>query len=331
MQAERLAGSFCCGSHVSLVHVRSRDRTMAGHIALLLTAIACGAAVVRADNATSVVLGQLRPDGIVVPFASCNSSKWSTVSTKYFDRHEDSRWFAFKADGRVDTLRGGEWLETISDPDGDGGTFHGQMTDYDSRDSSGLGRPTVGVVVSEYRSGVPFEIVNEGSDTWRRLMKHLAPEFDRLEAEQVARSGARDAGADVLWWGHPLADEARSSFPAKAQITRVAVDDDAVLFHATVSREYPPPPRDEGCPGNTVFNAWLLERSARVSVIDSQLVIDNCDQKSVDVETPLIALFLEGRTFVVVDDVGYEWGAYQVLEWKNGGLRRVHEYAYHCL
>jgi hypothetical protein len=302
------------------------------HIVLRLTAIAGTAVIARADDATSVVLAQLRPDGIVVPFARFSETQWTAVRRMDPVRREDeSFWFAVR-DGRVDTLRGGEWFDTISDPDGEqDASFRGQITDFCPRDVSGIGRQNVSVVVSDHHGSTAFNVVDEGAEAWRRVMEHVVPEFERQESLQVANSTAREPGSDVLWWGHPVAAKARRKFPTNATIARAVMPNGTILFHAMLSREYPAQPRDEGCPGYTVLNAWLLDVSGQLTVTGNRLMIDNCDQKGITAETPMIALSFDGQVFVVVDEVGYEWGAYQILQWRGNGLQRVHEYAYHCL
>lgn len=303
------------------------------HSAVLLAlAAACG--VGHADESRTLVLAQLRPDGIVVPFARFSEGHWNAVCAEELGRttSEENYWLLLQADGRTDTLNGGDWLDTTSDSDGEqGAACRGQMTDYRPRSVADEVLPTTGIVLSNAQGAALFENLNEGSEMWRHVMVYVAPEFERQESTEVAASIARDPGSKILWWGHPLSGKARRAIPMTAAITRAVSADGTVLFHATASREYPPPPRDEACSGHSVLNTWVRDESGQLSASDGRLAIDNCDQKSMTFETPLISLSVGGRTFVIVDEVGYEWGAYNILEWTGGGFKLSLESAYHCL
>jgi hypothetical protein len=82
-------------------------------IGSLFAALLLIAAAARASSGADLVVAQLRADGIVVPFARFDGDQWSGVSAEDLSHMTDG------SDGRVDTLRGGDWFDTVSDPEVD--------------------------------------------------------------------------------------------------------------------------------------------------------------------------------------------------------------------
>lgn len=207
----------------------------------------------------------------------------------------------------------------------------GQITGFSPRDLTDEAPAAVGIVMSKTCEATPFEAIHERSDPWRRVVGVITTEFERQESLGVAASTAREAGSKILFWGHPISDAARRAIPLVTNVTATEQWDGAMLYHATASKEYPPGPRDESCPGRSTLNTWVREELGRLTCKSSHLGIDNCDGKSTGVDTPLIGFVWSGRTFVVVDERGYEVGTFSISEWTRDGATSVLRFMYHCL
>jgi hypothetical protein len=302
---------------------------------IVSSAIALGVAASQsAFAAEELLMGYLRQDGIVIPFARFDGLDWKALQHEDFHvTEEDGRaWYLVNANGDPSTLRAGIWVDLVWDPSGEAGPpFRGQVTDYCAQNLGGDASFEPRIVLSEPRGARAFEVVRQGSVTWDSAIARVEAEFERQESLGVAIDPSRRTGAPTLAWGHPISENTRRKFATKVAMAEARPPDAPALLQATGTRQYPSPPSDEACPGRSDWTGWARESRGRWDLIDGRLQIENCDAKSTAFQTPLLYLSMEERVFVVVDETGYEWGAYIILEVTESGLKRVFAHMYHCL
>jgi len=280
-----------------------------------------------------LVIAELRDDGIVVPFARYNDTKWTPLPLDSLPKNAPSRntWYIASQDAEPREIHGGLWVDLVEDPSGEAGPrFRGQLTDY-CQQANPVERGSPRFVVSDPRGVSPCEDIPPDSETWRRVLACIRPEFERSESLAVETSGAPRPDTLHLQWGHPVSPKARRTYPLAASVTAVRVVGGSALFHITATRKYPGPSWDEVCDGLSVFDGWVRESGGRPAVLSPHFTIENCDAKGITFSTPMLSLTSGGCTFVLVDETGYEWGAYVILELGSDGPKRVLEYVYHCL
>jgi hypothetical protein len=89
---------------------------------------------------------------------------------------------------------------------------------------------------------------------------------------------------------------------------------------------------DAGCSNYSVSSGWVIQnQQGQLRLIHSLAYLTDCDGKENVTTIPLGTLILDGRTFIIAEELGYESESYVVLELTDSGMHRVLEtYAGGC-
>lgn len=80
------------------------------------------------------------------------------------------------------------------------------------------------------------------------------------------------------------------------------------------------------CEDISLFRGWILTQDkGGLGLLDSQLMLTDCDRKGPSTATPLGIMTLKSQTFLFVSEHGWEDERYVILELDNSGLHRVLE------
>ena len=289
------------------------------------------------------LVGVLRRDGLILPFAAFRGTTWSTpwpmdlqslelpvnveaIPERWWggvvhDGGALPRWTAWLTDGRSApiAISGVQPLRVHCD------------TRMALRSGHRTTEPLPLVPVSPYpkdglavTAGVGVErveIVPATDPAAARLIAMVMRELDRAEDREI--SAAASTG-----WRHPVARRKREELPVKLESWyRKGLPSGLQVSYIEAVRSYPAQPEDNGCGLETLFSGWVLQPAGgaepRVRV---GARMTYCDRVGAMYMLPLGTVQLQGRTFWISQSSGHgaEW--YAVTELDRDRPRVVAEY-----
>lgn len=282
------------------------------------------------NPADSLIVGVLRTDGIVVPYAVYAEEGWSRIdhdSIPLSIIRRDEPWVHVAADGTTMLLQPGSLIRFTS-----GDSWYeswGQVTDYCPR-TIPFGYPVdrFGAVLSEGREIHPM--VRHDSDSVPVAVAALIRErFEALEGEEVRRLSG-DTLTGLLQFGTPIAaDRRQGEVEVEVLFSGGPIDSGGRLHYFAATRRYPsvphPDPRYVPYRPFTRLNGWILARDGKLALIEHDLFVTCCAGMEVTRYQPFALLLLEGRTFVMAELGGWEGSLRTIFELDGSRLVKVLE------
>jgi hypothetical protein len=265
------------------------------------------------------VLGVLRRDGVLLPFASFDGRRWSTPWPA--DLRQElpitlesvpDRWWGRASRPASMTL----WSE---------GTDMGVVafdrpatipimcssrivlrTDYTSKQPLPppfeQPYPKDGLAIS---GSVPLHripAIAPESGEWMATPGVIRTEFNRLEDT---------AASTFIDWRHPVHRTVRHQMPIKVEaLYRVPMDEEGwAAYYVEAVREYSPGPEDEGCGLVTFVSGWIRLPEQGRPLMDLHARVTYCDRRGAAYMLPLGAIRIDGRHFWIYQISGHdrEW------------------------
>ncbi len=299
---------------------------LAAILALAIVAVLDPEAPTRAQKLEDFVVGVLRRDGIVTPFAAFDGRRWRArwpadmrnrdLPISLDEVPED--WWGVEPAPRVlsiwrDGARAGTVTLTgiaITRP-----MCEPRMTlksDYRAATTAPppfeLPYPKDGLVVTGDVPVEPIEILAAGSAAANRVLTKITDRFNREET--VA------AGSFALWV-HPVPPEGRRRLPITIEALYAAPTRDAgwTAYYVEVVREYPPGPRDkDGCGLATFGHGWVIVGPKEEVRVHISARVTYCDRKGVSYMLPLGLIRANDHNYWVFQSSGFEEEWYEIVE-----------------
>jgi hypothetical protein len=175
-----------------------------------------------------------------------------------------------------------------------------------------------------------MEQITNASPDWNQMLTFLGPEFERAEKAGISRIVSRQYSAQLP----PAKERARIPLSILNLHRTQLANDGQRLFYFEASKEYPKPrdANDPGCNNISVLGGWALQDArGKLVLLDSQFQPTDCDMKEGGLALPFAILRLDGKTFAIMEEDGYEGEGYTILEIQKNRVRRVLEtYAGSC-
>jgi hypothetical protein len=308
--------------------------------ALVLVIAAALILELHAQSADRLLLGVMRRDGIIVPFAFFDgdwSAPWpagiQTLDLPITLAAVPKRWWG----GEAPTSRA-FWPTGTSEPVSVTplapavimagrqrrlGLRTGVTSTQPLPNPYELPFPKEGLVVTGGAKVEPIPTVSNRTALWKGLTAVL--ERDILSAEQKTIAKLRsDSG-----WVHPFSRAQREAVSAELEswYSSTLEQPGFTLSYIEAVKKYPPQPQDDGCGLETFISGWV-HGNARTEQPRSDLVakITYCDREGVSYMLPLGLLRLKNRTHWVFQTSSWESEWYAVVEAAPGRARYVVEY-----
>jgi hypothetical protein len=168
------------------------------------------------------------------------------------------------------------------------------------------------------------------TDVTAAVRTPLLAAFNQLENLEISRVSAQYGapGGRLPYTGQPTDVAARNSSPLTIKAWRGSALNYGFesLYYIEAKREYAKPANfnDSGCPGVSAFRGWILEdTSGKTSVIDKNLVIEDCDMKTFASNIPMGLIAINGVTHAIVQTGGWEYQAYHILRIEANSVREI--------
>jgi hypothetical protein len=300
------------------------------------------------DGNARIMLGVMRSDGILLPFASFDGDDWSApwpavvpghwrptglpaqlaaIPADWWGGKPPSEWRLWSSDGGS-----GQGFKLVAPVVLLLGVERRLAIRTDFRPAAAtpvppheLPYPKEGLAVGGGAGVQPILSVSLNVPAGQKFLERLRPAIDEAEERAVRslRSNAR--------WVHPLNRSARAKVVPRleAWYTTALTEPGASVSYVEAVKKYPPRPEDEGCGLETFVSGWIHQGGRDVR-LDPELkaAVTYCDRETASYMLPLGQLQLRNRTHWVFQMSGqaHEW--YAVAELTPGRtLYRVEYYA----
>jgi hypothetical protein len=314
------------------------NRTIALLVGVLLLIVPI-AGQERSDegSAAPFVLGVLRRDGVVLPFAVYGGRNWQAswpADTRYQElpitlESIDRDWWGRAAPPQSMTLwadgkpRGELKLLAPTTLRLSCGTRMGLSTNYQSAEMPPppieQPFPKDGLVVSGAQSIGMVETVGAGSPERKMVELAIAAEFDKRE--DLASGQFTD-------WRHPVKKQERRKIPIEVEaLYRAPMDDEGwTAYYVEAVRKYQAGPDDQGCGLVTSASGWLRTGPAGKQDADLSAQITYCDRYGATYMLPLGLVKVSSGTYWVYQVAGYEREAYLIARPTRRTIERLLSY-----
>jgi hypothetical protein len=273
------------------------------------------------------MLGVLRRDGILIPFAAFKGQSWSMPWPGESRNHElpiglddvpEAWWGGKPPAGWHVRLASGADVPFKALAPAPYQSFCqarlGLRTDYRSSESMPPGPvvpfPKEGLAAT---SGVviePIEMVDRGSPEAERFFATLARQLQEVEDRTIATIEVDSE------WRHPFKKADRQKLPIRIEAWYRApmVEPGWTASYVEAVRSYPPQPEDKGCGLETLFSGWVLsdQRDTRPNAEFSARVT-YCDRIGGMYMLPFGRIRLKDRMYWIFQYSGWEQEWFDVV------------------
>jgi len=293
-----------------------------------------------APSEQSFVVGLLRPDGLIIPFAYFNGTDFTNPWQKPRDYGPtapntitdlDVPWFSGL------TAPTDSWF--VWYPEGGKRLITKKAMKINSHCEEVWGLPTgevkrkfpehvyeptkTGLVTNKKIDVSPFSDISKSGAESQLILKVLRPFFDKGEEEALKKTGIdayyenelRRSKGVVKSTGLQIMSSQRARLPAK----------ESILF-VEVTKKYPKASdsKDRECELISYQKSWLLD-AQKSTLLSSEFEVTDCDMTNVSTGKAIGLIRIKDMVYIVHMNIGYESESYSIFRLESGRLKQVLE------
>ena len=176
--------------------------------------------------------------------------------------------------------------------------------------------PTIGIALSSDRPLEPMLPANHDELPFGALERAFEESEDREISSLRVPSG--------LEYLRPPDEVSRTAVPIRvARAWRTILNSGELIYYLEANRSYArrAGSNDSGCANISAFRGWFVQdRDQEVRVLNVRLGLTDCDFKGVRFTTPMGLMVLEDGTYVITENDGWESRSYEVLKIESGSV-----------
>ncbi len=314
-------------------------------IILLLLAIAPVSAQLHGvGGGSQYLIGTLRADGTLVPFAQYSNDGWfnpwprprQLVPERVYAKSTETEiannsladlsepwftqglklptpWFFWSSDGTITELKASKVVPVRAHS----GTNWGLLTDLPKRASKDPLHDIIGLAIIPKQTIEPFIKIETASTQGKEIRSFIRQIFDDAEKDEAERARLEKPPA-IAKVAASLTVLYRSSYAV----------DGKHIYYFEAEKQYPKRTAsgEPGCNDVSLFQGWVsAEEKGAMGLMESNFVFTDCDRKGPSTMVPMGLTTLQEQTFLFVREHGWESESYTILELNKSGLHRVLE------
>ena len=328
-------------------------------ITLLLLALVAAYAVDTSpvsteQNGTSqFMIGTLRGDGTLVPFAQYGNGGWwnpwpkphqmaesiyaespgvinhslADLSEPWFKQcgQIPAQWFFWSA-GTFTALRASQVVKVTAHS----GTNWGLSTDFPKRTSEDSLHDIIGVAVTVRQKIDPFIQIEPASTQGKEISSFIKQIFDAEETTEIdrIRGEGPSAIANLPSLVFSLSSEERVKIETSLTLLYRSsfVVNGEYVYYFEAEKQYQKRTTSGGpaCNDVSLFQGWISKDEREgVGLMAANFVFTDCDRKGPSTMIPMGLMTLKDQVFLFVREHGWEDESYTILELNQSGLHRV--------
>jgi len=286
-----------------------------------------------------LIVGLLKPDKVIVPFAVFQNNQWKNpwprpkyyetspsntvtgLAAPWFKRYigNVSTWYLWGDGFQGTKLSAGKIVKTASHC-GEEDVWGIAVTNALSSKVEVESRDKIGAVFCKQVTVSPFQKIS-ASKSLEALIK---PIFDKQEAKAIA-APKKDSYSYSFQQLFPKEANQRTSKNLNIATVYKAIlpgSKDAIEY--VIAERYYDNPRGSDCKLISYWVGWIFV-GATSRVIQSDFTLTNCDHQYVPSADPFAIATVQGKSFIVVQENGYESESYTIysLDGKISKLREA--------
>jgi hypothetical protein len=288
----------------------------------------------------SFVVGVLRRDGVLLPFASYDGKwelSWPTsvrdmelpitldaVPKRWWGGDMPQSWTLWLPDGSAPVkLVPSAPIAIIVGVEKRLGLRTGFVSNEPVPMPFTVPYPKEGIAISGDVKVTQISTVSKRAAAFRDLSTSLKDDIDGAEERAVDKTRASSR------WVHPIPASQRKATTAEleAWYTSVLVQPGFGVSYIEAVKKYPPGEEDEGCGLETFISGWIYSNTRQPRPKTTLTArITYCDRNGVTYMLPLANITVNNRTHWVFQMSSWETEWYSVVEATPGRVRFVAEY-----
>ena len=285
------------------------------------------------------MIGTLRGDGTLVPFAQYSNGGWwnpwpkprEVAGSIYAESPENTEvvnhsladllepwfatcldlpnpWFFWSPEGTYTELRASKVVKVNAHS----GNNWGLLTDLPKRTSDDPLHDIIAVAITPKRKIEPFIKIDNTSAQEKEIRSFVKQIFDVEEKAEIERTRVEKPPAVA---------------PVEMLLTALYrsshVVDGKHIYYFEAEKQYPKR-RDPGCYDVSLFQGWIsADEKGGLGLMDSIFGFTDCDRKGPSTMIPLGLMTLQEQTFLFVREHGWESESYIIIELNKSGLHRL--------
>ncbi|HLA11806.1 MAG TPA: hypothetical protein VJ023_14565 [Pyrinomonadaceae bacterium] len=306
------------------------------------------------DANIEFIIGILRADGTLLPFAQYGNGGWfnpwpkpADTQNVYADNREliphslgdlrepwfkqcgkiPNTWYLWSTPETLMVLRASKLVQVENHSQ----TNWALLTDFPKQISEGHHK-NLGVVLNAKHKIEPWIQIKPESSENKEIWSFVKQLFDEAETAQLDRIRAEHPQGFASSTHRALfltRDDRRKISTSLTHLYRSnSANNGEYLFYFEAEKEYQTPtaPGRQDCNDISLFQGWIsTQGKGGLGLFDSRVFFTNCDRKGPSFTTPLGIMNVGNRSFLFVTEHGWEDESYIILELDRSGLHRVLE------
>ena len=309
----------------------------------------------RNSTTSQFMIGMLRADGTLVPFAQYGNGGWwnpwprprHVAQSIYAESAEEviphsladlpepwfiqcakipAPWFFWSSAEASIELKASELVQV----EAHSGTNWGLLTDLPKRTSNDPLHDILGVAATARQKIEPFIKIETASTQGKEISSFIKQIFGVEETSELDRLRVESPPAIANLLPFSLSSEERATVETSLTVlywsSSVVNGEHVYYFEAEKHYRKRTTSEDPGCYDVSLFQGWI-SRNARdgLGLMAGNFLFTDCDRKGPSTMIPLGTMTLKKQVFLFVREHGWEDESYTILELNQSGLHRVLE------
>jgi hypothetical protein len=328
-------------------------------VTLLSLALVAGYAVDQAPvsserkSTSQFMIGMLRADGTLVPFAQYGNGGWwnpwpkprDVAESIYAESNEvmpnsladlsepwfnqcgtiPTLWFFWSSAGTSTELRASKLVRVRAHS----GTNWGLLTDLPQRTSQDPLHDIIGVAVTVRQKIEPFIKTETASTQGKEINSFIKQIFDVEETAEIDRMREETPPAIANSSSFPFSLSSEDRAKVEASLTVLYGSSSVVngkhVYYFEAEKQYQTrTASDPGCYDVSLFQGWIsTDEKGGMGLMAGNFVFTDCDRKGPSTMIPVGIITLKDQVFLFVREHGWEDESYTILELNQSRLQRV--------
>jgi hypothetical protein len=289
-------------------------------------------------------IGLMKADGMLIPLGRYEAGTWHLASPSLEMSEETrkrlripvfpedqrrsaypSRWFLSTSGARDYPVKSGKVIEY----DDEFFKAPALETDYPDvqQERNYIPHRPIGAAANKASVLVRMIDLSVSDSTVAQIMAVVKSKWEASE-DRIITGENRIYDDRVLHSGHPIAQQPRAQTPFST--FKVKKGESLVggkgFYQVSAVKKYPRPRdmSDSDCEGLTYFRSLLHKTNDSLAMLSHSVSLTDCDGKGSYVEAdPFSLIDVDGRAFLITEELGYEDHDFLIYEIRDDGLRCV--------
>lgn len=301
------------------------------------------------DRENQFIVGILRADGILIPFAQYGNGGWwnpwpkprhprdsiyaetevthhslSDLKEPWFSQcgKMPRTWYFWSSESTPTVLKASKVVQVQAHS----GTNWALLTDLPKRSTEDTLHSQIGIAINVNTKVNPMIQATSSTAEEVNIISFVKQTIGEAETDELNRLRDQRPLPEFPMRQLPLPKEERDKI--KTSISKLyrstALINGEHFYYFEAEKRYPAAQASQSCEYISWYRGWIsTQGKGGLGLLDSQLVFTDCDRKGASYSIPLGMMMLNNQMFLFATEHGWEDQSYMILEFDYSGLHRV--------